>query len=214
MEILHLIELFLKGEKDYAYGVELYSKIGTSNSLKKLFASGEDDYSREKLTAELETFANSLKANTVKNKFQSFTAPKKKPIDISILPANLRAEHAKLGPIIREMASLHAKLELFSSDELRYEAAEKIIELAKARRIIFTRLDYFSENGKDHPMFVSQPSEEPVSEPVLDFASALKKIKLLRSQRTKLKDRPDRYDDYVRICNEITILTPIIKAKK
>lgn len=78
MEILfNEINEFIKGNRTYQQGVELYKQYGKNSALKILFTTGEDSYSRAKLKTALADLLPTEVTNTPKT-FEVFSAPKKK----------------------------------------------------------------------------------------------------------------------------------------
>ena len=213
MEFLSQIESYLAGNLSFTDAVALYAKIGTNKALKFTLSLGEDDYARKKLKDEFEAIIASLQANKKENEFKSFTPSKKAlTINVELLPAHLRLEFVKLGPIIREMASLHAKLLLYPNDQERFTAAATIMQLSKERRAILNRIDYFSQHGTDHPMYeVAAAPKIIIPLSTVSYFEAQHKIKLLMSRRTKLKDQPNRYQYYLAVCKDIEFYRSIKK---
>ncbi len=211
VEFLSQIEQYVSGNLSYEEGVEIFNKVSNNNGLKTVFALGEDDYSREKLRSEFQAILSKQQPVVIDgttqsaasfiasaSKFESFTVSKKKgSIDIQKLPPTLLAEYYKLSPIIREMASFHSKLFLYVSDEDRFIAAKRIVELGTARRMIFQRLDHYQTTGHDHPAYIqAQYPEFRIEEKVSNaYSDAQYQLKLLRSRRSKLKNKPDRFHD-------------------
>lgn len=226
VEFLLEIEQYISGNLSFAEGVKIFNKVSTNYALKQVFALGDDEYSREKLRSEFQKMLSAYKlANTVieaavevatsfeasPSIFLSHTVSKKKgSINVSKLPVHLQVEYYKLSPIIREMASLHAKLPLYQKDEERFVAAKRIIELSKARRKIFNRLDYFEENGTDHPFYIKpKAAVKEIAQVKTSYAEAQYQLNLLRAQRSKLKKKPDRYLDLQEVIKKIEYYTTI-----
>lgn len=211
MEILVSIQQYLDGNLSYTDAVKLYNEIGTNSALKKVFATGEDDYSVNKLTSEFKALISKLKPEK-STSFQSFTVPKNNNAQLPIdkFSPELRTAYHRLSPIIREMAMLHAKLPEFQTDAERFECASKIYKLSRERRTIWDRVDYFKEHGVDHPMFKTvEKTPEQVIE--IDLSKAKKNLNLLRTQRTKLRGKTHRLADFERVCTEISLLEIYIK---
>lgn len=212
MEILVSIEKYLAGDMPYSEAILLYDQIGNNGALKKLFATGEDDYSVSKLHSEFKNILAGLQSNSSQNSFKTFATPKNNgTLQVELFPEKLRIEYAKLRPIIAELSNLNAKLELYPTNEERFEAAAKIYILAKKRRAIWDRVDYFKEHGADHPMYQDEITEEYIPEKQkVTLFEAKYKLGLLRSQRTKLTGKQHRYNDLVAIHAEIEELEELI----
>lgn len=214
MEILVLIDRYLKGDLDYNQGVSLYKKAGDNAALKKMFSSGEDDYSIKKLKQELQKIADKLKAAAATTSFKSFTESKLKgKVKVEILPTHLRELYHKRISLIRETALLHNRLPLYANDAERKVAADRIIELVEERRSILIRCDYFMEHGQDHPSYIIIEKPEVVSTNV-NYYEAQYKLKLLRSRKSKLKDNVARHADFVNVCEQIVNLEKIVADAK
>lgn len=214
VEILVLIQQYLNGDLSYKQGVAIYQKHGDNAALKKLFTQGEDDYSIKKLHSELQVIEKRLQANVDSNKFKSFTESKLKgKVNVEILPAHLRELYHKRIQLIREIALLQSRLPLYPNDNERFEAAKRIVSLTEERRVILTRCDYFMDHGKDHPAYAMVEVEKPKTTGVTYF-EAQYKLKLLRSQKSRLKDNPKRAADFQNICDEISIYETIVANGK
>lgn len=209
MEILVLIKKYLDGNLPYLAGVKIYQERGSSSTLKTLFRT-EDDFSRKKLRSELQAIYNSLQVSSPEPEtgYTSYSVSKKKgTIRVEILPEYLKVEYFKLSPIIREAAHLHSKLPLFQTNDERLETVREIIKLIRKRRQIFARCDHFMETGQDQIATVTEVSETMEK---ISFPQAMNKIRLLRSQRSKLKNKPHRQEDYKIVCKQIESLEKLI----
>lgn len=211
MDFLFQIEQYLIGNLTYTQGAELYKKYGTNKTLKNLFASGEDDYSCKKLKTELQLILDNRKQIKETSIFTTHTVSKKRAtINVEALPPHLKAEYYKLSPIIREIAATNPTLIHLKTNEARYDSAKRILELVEKRKAIFVRLEYYQENGKDHPFYEPIITEVKPIGPV-SFFEAHYHLKLLRSQKSKLKKKPNRLGDYEKVCNEINAMNLIIE---
>ena len=212
MEVLLLLEQFLNNKLSFKQGVKLYEQLGGSPVLLNLFKT-EDDFARKKLRTELQKRFNSLNNKTTVLKSGPVKSPKKRnDINPDILPNHLKTEYLKLGPIIRQISFLHAKLEEKNNSTDRYKLAVEIIDLAKQRRTIYTRLDYFIDHNRDMPGF--ELVKEAADLKDTPYFEALHKLQLLRVRRTKLKKLPARIKDYEKVVDEIKILEEIVKKNK
>lgn len=206
MEIWDKLLLHKEGKLSYSDGVALFFVIHPERRSLKAFFNKEDRYSRKKIKEALDAKFFELEANQQQNKFKSFGPSKHKdqPINVTILPAELRAEYARLSPIIREISSLHARLFNCSTNEQRFDLAKKIVHLVGDRRGIFTKIDAYMQSGtvllpkKVESLRVDQAATK-------DFEIEYK-LKLLRSRKVKLAKNPRRLDDYNKVVNEINQL--------
>lgn len=211
MGLSNLIQEFLSGKLSYTEGVDLYKRIGKPSSFYiKLFET-EDDFSHNKLRNELQKVLNTLENKQVHSEQKSSIKPGNKKINPDVLPHHLRLEYEKLGNIIRQISFNHAKLEERNKPE-RYKLAEEIIKLTEQRRVIYSRCDYFMENGRDLPQFENNVEEKTIEE--IPLFEALHKLQLLRVQRTKLKKLPARVEDYKLVLTKIESLEKHIKKLK
>ena len=84
------------------------------------------------------------------------------------------------------------------------------MELVEKRKAIFQRLEYYQEHGKDHP-FYEPPRTEIKPAGNVSLFEAHYRLKLLLTQRSKLKKKENRLDDYVKVCDEIAAMRLIIE---
>jgi len=206
MDVWVCLVKYKNGTLSYKESVSLYFQLYPQSSLRSFFEV-EDRHSRKKLKEGLETKYKEFEANVSQNSFKSFTASKnaKKAINLEALPEELRTEYARLSPIIREICSLHARLEYFPDDKTRYEAAKRIVELSAQRRMIFTRIDTFQETGTDPMRKIDSPAIKLPAKLEKNYETEYQ-LKLLRSQRSKLKNNPRRIAEYQAVCKQITEL--------
>lgn len=211
MDFLFQIEEYLKGNLSYKEGVELYKQYGTNKTLKALFAGEKDDYTVSKLKKELQSILDNRKEIKEVSDFKSFSPSKKRAtINVEALPPHIKTEYYKLSPIIREIAATNPTLIHLKNDEARYVSANRILELVEKRKAIFQRLEYFQEHGKDHPFYEPLRTEIKPAGNVSLF-EAHYRLKLLLSQRSKLKKKENRVDDYMKVCSEIQAMRLIIE---
>ena len=202
MDFLFQIEEYLKGNLSYKEGVELYKQYGTNKTLKALFAGEKDDYTVSKLKKELQLILDNRKEIKEVSDFKVFSPSKKRAtINVEALPPHLKTEYYKLSPIIREIAATNPTL---------IHSANRILELVEKRKAIFQRLEYFQEHGKDHP-FYEPPRTEIKPAGNVSLFEAHYRLKLLLTQRSKLKKKENRVDDYMKVCSEIEAMRLIIE---
>lgn len=206
MTIWDLLVLHKEGKLDYKSGVALFFRLYPEKTSLQSFFDKEDRYSRKKLRDALNEKLEELEANKKAGSFRSFAPTKhqKTPINILSLPFELRTEHAKLGPLIREISSLHARLYNAPDNATRYTIASKIHKLVAERRAIFTKIDAFNQTG-------AVPSDPKVTKQRLPAGAPKNyeleyKLKLLRTRKVKLSKNPRRKEDYDRTVAEINQL--------
>jgi hypothetical protein len=206
MDFWKLLCLHADGKLPYADGVRLYFYFNPGSPLTEFFKK-EDRYSRKKIKECLDAKFEAFSHNKNTNEFKSFGVSKfKGKINLELLSEELRLEYARLSPIIRKMAALHARLYHCSNNAQRYEIALQIIELATERRFIFIRIDAYLSSGvdpvkKQEIVLPKQKVELPKN------YEAEYELKLLRANRSKLKSNPRRIHDYNAICERIEYLT-------
>lgn len=203
MELWDLLEKQHKGDLSYAEGVVLFVSISPRSPLVSFFKV-EDRHSRKKLKALLEEKYQELLRNRTENNFIGFgvASRKNKPINLEILPAELRKEYSRLSPLIRQISSLHARLYNCSTDAQRYKIARELIGLVADRRAIFYRVDSFLETGTD-PQAIVLSKPEPIRPGLEKNFQVEYELKLLRAQRSRLKDNPRRAVEYKEIIQKI-----------
>jgi hypothetical protein len=222
MDFLFKIEQYLSGKLPYKDGVKLYLDYGTNSILKNMFSTGEDDYCKKKLKTELDLILQKRKLQIISETkisneqptYQIFTESKKKgSINVEKLPPHLKTEYYKLAPIIREIAATNPTLIHLKTKEARFESAGRILDLVEKRKAIFVRLEYFQEHGEDHPYYKPLIEEIEVNNRI-SYYEAQYKLKILRSQKTRLKKKPARLKDYEKVCIEIDEMLKIIANGK
>lgn len=187
---------------DYVTGVEFYSRHGSSDTLKHLFASGENSFTKRKLSDELEKLQHIATQPATNNRTKAKLLRDK-------LPPHLQTEYDRLGELIRKMSYLHPQLSVVKSKIDRANISAEILSYAEARRVIFNRLDHFAETGQDLLQVNEKASESEKKE-----ASPLEqKEELLRLkvQRSKLKKKPNRVNDYNIVVTRIAELEKELK---
>jgi hypothetical protein len=74
--MFELIDTWLKSNRDYWIGVELYNRFGDDLFLKSMFEEGFDDYNAERLVEELETLKKGILNRTIAPVFSAEHKPK------------------------------------------------------------------------------------------------------------------------------------------
>ena len=170
----------------FADGVEFYALHGTNNTLKQLFKTGVNQFTKQKLKEEIEKLQYIAQSNT-----NNRAKPK---LDRTKLPPVLQTEYDKLRDLIGLMSFKHAQLEVVKNEAARHLLAKEILSAADERRIIFNRIDHYLSTGKDlvqQAVLKNIPEEKQLRELLL--RSELNK---LRVQRSKLKNNQKRISDY------------------
>ncbi len=175
--------------------VSYYDKYGSSNALKNLFALGENAFTRKKLAEELK-------------KIPSIVVPVPSPIrqgkpkiDRTNLPKNLQIEYDKLKSLIGEISYNNSQLSEDKSAEENLVLVNIISSKVKERRAIWQRLDNYVKTGIDLVPVVPEKLVDQVHD--LKTLQLKNKLILLRSQRSKLKGKPEKVERFNKICAEI-----------
>jgi hypothetical protein len=210
MEIFEKLQKYKEGNLSYRDSVTLFFTIyPEKESALRDFLSSEDTFSRKKIKEGLQAKFDELVAIQEANNFKSFET-KVRSINVSLLPEDLRKEHAKLSPLIREVSMNHARLDMCSTDEQRFELAKNIVTKWRIRQGIFDQIDRFNATGQV-PVQVElliSGAQKPVK-PLITVERDYKledDIRKLRVQRSKLKNKPHRFADYEKVCADIKSL--------
>lgn len=208
MEIFDLLKKHDKGELTYKESVALFFSIyPQKKSALASFFEVEDSFALKKLNDGLNQKLIELETNTQHNSFKTFlpsVMAHQGRINVDVLPTQLREEYARLSPIIREIAHLHARLENALSNNHRYHLCKKIVDLTKERRSILNKVDEFNATGTYTEPIKVVKQKLDTSRPI--NYEVLNKIHLLRSRRSKLKNKPEKVAEYNRVVEEINAL--------
>lgn len=196
MLIWDRLGLHKEGALSFTESVALFFTIypEKETALKRFFES-EDQFSWKKLRTGLDAKYNELQANAKASEFKHFT-PKhpKNEIKLDLLPNHLRVEYAKLGPIIRRVSQLQARLKCAPTNADRFELAKEIVDLVGQRRAIFTMIDSFNQSGFYE---TPKPIEKiPVDVTKLRNYETEDKLRKLMSRRSKAKGKPEKLAEY------------------
>jgi hypothetical protein len=198
MEILYCHE-WLKGSQDYNSGLEYYLQFGENEVLKNLLKRGPTKFNFEKLRSEIQELAKS-------NPEIYLPGAQKRKINRADLPDFLKLDYDKLHSLIQTISHHHSRLDLIQNNTDRYNCAATILNATEERRRIFQRIDHFIQHGSD---LVIKESSKILEVKVLSEDPEVRKLQLknelilLRSQRTKLKNKPHRVADYNKAVSRI-----------
>lgn len=120
---MEAIAIWLRQPQDYAHGVALYNKYGSSEVLKLMLSVNESSYNREKLIAALTEIleaANVTEADPViSHKAQtdpSIFVRSSQKTGVTVEPkANSQQPTAKLKELYQRQSNLHSKLKLLAA---------------------------------------------------------------------------------------------------
>jgi hypothetical protein len=190
---------WLNGPGDYNQGIEFYQMHGQNNALKKLFATGPTLFNKKKLRSEIEAISKNIPAA------EGIVLEKSK-IDKAKLPEHLQIEFNKLHGLIQTISHQHSRLDLIQNTEDRYQACKLIIAAVEERRSIFQRIDHFNATGHDlikKEIRKPEVNKELSADPELRKFQLKEELRLARSQRSKLKNKPTRIAAYNAIVKRI-----------
>lgn len=173
-------------DRDYEQGVNLYLKHGQDPVLKKLFtAEMETAYKRQRLERALRDI---LSGNQVIKPAENPLAT----ISIKAWPVEaakddvLRALRADWLRKFKEMQDLRSQLMLMANDQIRGEAAHRILQLDDECDEIYQKRDYYIEHGK----LPEEKHEEYIVDPIQAAARMETLRKYLRRERLNLEKDP------------------------
>ncbi|SHL26619.1 hypothetical protein [Hymenobacter psychrotolerans] len=190
------ISTWLASEQDYETGVALYEQHGASGLIKRLLAASCTSYSREVLARELGKLVAGTPAPP------SHTHPPQAPA--ATTPDVVQQLRDARRPLLSEREYLHARLELLTEAE-RGEAALRILDLGDKLQESYAAEAYYAQHGTlPEPPPVAAP--EPALEQLTTRPDIQYRLKLLRTQRSKLQDRPDRAADLAQVLANIDLL--------
>jgi hypothetical protein len=196
-----------QGELSYRECVDLFfffypEKVSALAS----FFENEDQFSRNKVHKALdEKLAEAAEQKVPKPSFEDYVPSKyiENPINVELLPADLRKEYASRIPIIREISHLQSRLKYHTGKHLT-EMATRIVELSDQRRKIFIKVDTFIETGKLLTDEVKRA--EPIAKEVPKNYDVEYQLKLKRAQRSKAKNNPAKIELFNRLDAEVKAL--------
>lgn len=195
-----------QGDLSYKECVDLFfSFFPEKKSALATFFENEDQFSWKKLRTALDEKLLTQKVPVpAENQFKDF-APSKyldNPINVELLPEDLRKEYASRIPMVREIAQLHARLQYHTNDSERLtEMTARIVELTELRRKIFIKVDTYLQTGKVLQEEITKP--EPIAKDIPKNFDVEYQLKLKRAQRSKAKNNPAKIELFNRLDAEI-----------
>ncbi|MCK6649178.1 MAG: hypothetical protein L6Q66_05955 [Bacteroidia bacterium] len=192
---------------NYDEGVKLYFHYGSSKTLKDIFAKGDTYFNRKKLkSALLELVSAPAETIAPTQDFKVHREPKKK-VSADNLPDSLKSEYYQLGPIWSKIRFLHSRLDLISKESERNDYAQEIVELSAQRRSIFNKIDAYNADPvkwhKQNDVKIDIKEAICILPPV-NYWQLKEELLRLRVQRSKLKKKPHRAEDYAAVLKRIT----------
>lgn len=121
----------------YWRGVDIYQQFGESAFLKNLFASGEDDYNREKLISALQEMADQVIEDEVQV--------------VSTMPASLRSKLDEGKSLMDERAALKERLRVYYHQDMDAktckDVAFAILDINEKLNGIYDEERFFRSTG-------------------------------------------------------------------
>jgi hypothetical protein len=230
---------WLGSERDYEVGRLLYAALGNNDRLKQMLSSGPNHYNREALAWELTKLQRAgVVVDVMLNPTVDYlTAQRQQLSDATFQAAVLSSPDAtetlqkvensdekeesspekgtKLldelkgarRPLYDERDGVHAQLEPAASEEERRLLAVRLMSLYRQLDANWETTHYVAAHGELPPAPAAAPGLDQ-----LPPAELLKRRNNLRSQVSKLKNKPHRADDLVRVEAELvqveTLLNP------
>ncbi|QCR23083.1 hypothetical protein [Pontibacter sp. SGAir0037] len=194
------IQEWLHSNRDYATGRQLYEQHGSSTALKKVFALGESVYNRERLLAELKALLPAAplpKPAAVPKPLQKEKPAKVKPISTTEKHVLIHRVKEQMYKLYREREEQHAIMGMeHLAAEDRYKHALRVLEISDRLTELWQQLQYIEQHG-------ALPAPEPKYTIPDSGAEMLKLLANLKSQRSRLRNKPDRQEDYQLVCQRI-----------
>ena len=193
------ISNWLASGRDYETGVALYQQHGSSGLIKRLLTSSCTSYTRDVLAKELSKLVVTAPTPPSRTRSPDLARPV-----ASTLPDMLVELRQARRPLLSEREYLHARLELLSEVE-RGEAALCILAIGDELQKSYEAEAHYEKYG-------TLPAAVPAATPALELATLTDRseirrlLALARAQRSKLKGRADRVDDYTLVVANIELL--------
>ena len=175
------IHAWIVARGPYEQGVDLLKAQGdVDDALLFLLELGETSYSREKLTQALQVFVDQqvdatrhvyddqpeeravTKADIAKEREQAARDPATDGYDRVELPPALAAVRAQIGPLMKEMAWHHSRLETMDTDADRLKSARIIVANDAQVHKLYARLDAWTATGRDIGAAAEESGMSPV----------------------------------------------------
>lgn len=195
------IEQWLEGQRDYAAGVAIVRKYSKSAFLKRMLATGETDFNREKMLAEILQLSQQRKAPEAPHRpameiltdgeYQKappeVKALKNKATELNKLNGR---RHAQLMTWVAEARRSHprdiARINAYLRTRSAGDVANQILDTDDELADLYFKIDYWRIHGK-------LPAGTPEhSLPLEDKYHLQKQLNNVRSRISKLKTRPEK----------------------
>lgn len=202
------IHKWLRSDRNYTIGVQIYSELGSSQTYKDLFAKFENSHTKAQLLSKMQELAIKFPeeklviVSKVKKKRPQVTRvenylPKKKNselVDFSKLPPEILKLHTENGEIVRKTGFLRNLLFNCPSDQ-RYSVAKQIVDNHDKVIENWMHIDYYNQNQEILELKERKETDKRFQQRIPDE----NKMRILLSLRTqiskvkkKIKDNPDQ----------------------
>lgn len=179
------ITTWLSGDRDYFDGVELFKQYGTSVTLLKLFQSGENSYTVNRLEQELKKLLPAPKIINVKIPINK---PDGDPEVISVL-------RAKATKLYKTCSHLHAQLTQLQTDAERLTHSLTILDTMDEVERLWDVIDHYDKTGEILQWGEVQPQDNTGKTEGQLFV----RRNALRTQKSKLKAKIEKGGDAEKI---------------
>lgn len=206
------IRQWLASPKDYATGVALYEKYGSSSVRKRMFATGYSSFNMEKLEESLQELLPSPAPEPVAPKTVPKEAPAAPAKPAAAAPAPNPDDKALYEDLMLQRQEMldtrtvaHARLSVVKTDAERLELALRILDLVpQIKKLNFIRKYYLQ-----HACLPAESKPRPAVDES-DKAALVQHRNNLRSKRSKLKSKPEKAQELQEVEEEIQRLTTLI----
>lgn len=148
--------------KPYQEGIVLLKTLSDNEALIELLISSEDDINRELLHDELGRIVPKGDFYQAES-FAGFSEIKKTKWETRNFSDELKALSVRAGELTKKIDFHRNQLELLTTKEKRFQAAEIIVHASRERATIFHQLDHYQENGKLPEENKTEPENRPLS---------------------------------------------------
>lgn len=149
------LKSWLNSPRDYASGVKLYQKYGSSDLLKRIFAKGPNRYNEERLEDELIAIFEDHEEEDPRIPDPPSPPkpdPKKKGIypsdDYNSLPDQIQKKIQRVKYLYKVNGSLVSQLDVITDDHDRAIMANTVLDQDDEIRTLLEQIDHFKAHGK------------------------------------------------------------------
>lgn len=195
------IHKWLRSERNYQIGVQIYEQFGSNNSLKALFAKSHNSFTSEKLLAKMRELAEQYpeenlviisknkKSKPVITRIDSFkpSAKNSELSDFSKLPPELIVRHKEIGELVRKTGFLRNLLMSCPADQ-RFDIASTIVSNHEQVVEHWMHIDYYNQNQTLLELKERSKTDARFQQRI-PSSDKMKLLLSYRSQISKLKKR-------------------------